>query len=288
MSDVPQGQGWWRASNGLYYPPEARPGSRQQGPGGQDGDQPPDDTPAGPAPDSGPTPETEPAPEPVPDGWDDGGGFDGPDAGGDHTVEGGRPRRRRWIIVVVLVLVVLAVAAGAGVLWLLTDDTDDADETDDADVTTTADPEATVTTDDDTETTTTTEEGPEEVGVFELAVGDCFDLAQVDSDDGLQITTVTLVDCDEPHRAQVFAIEQLEAAAGEPFPGTEARDETAQELCTTGFEDYVGVSVAESELVMMWLAPTEESWEEDDREVLCAVAASDDEQLTESVEGSGR
>jgi hypothetical protein len=38
---------------------------------------------------------------------------------------------------------------------------------------------------------------------------------------------------------------------------------------------------------LLWLAPTEESWtDQDDREVACAVQSLDDEPLTGSVEGS--
>lgn len=32
MSDVPQGPGWWQASDGKYYPPEQFQGGAQQGP----------------------------------------------------------------------------------------------------------------------------------------------------------------------------------------------------------------------------------------------------------------
>jgi hypothetical protein len=40
--------------------------------------------------------------------------------------------------------------------------------------------------------------------------------------------------------------------------------------------------------VLLWLAPTAESWSDGDREVTCAVAAPDGERLTESAAGSER
>lgn len=305
MSDVPQGPGWWRASDGLYYPPEARPGSRREGPGGQDGDQPPRD-------DSHPTAEGEGdgsedqdaeasgdqvaadegaghqpvADDATPPVVSDGAGGDGwvrePDDGTDRATP---RRRRRWVVpVLVLIVLLIAVAAAAGAWFLLglgedDDDTGAPSTTETADGT---DPTTTV------EATTTTTEDDSEVSAFDLEAGDCFDTTDVDSGEGLVVTTVMLVDCAEPHRAEVFGVEQLATPLGEPFPGAEARDEDSQALCEPGFEQYVGVPLAESELVLLWLAPTEESWADDDREVACAVAAPDEQLLTESVEGSQR
>jgi hypothetical protein len=345
VSDVPQGPDWWRASNGLYYPPEARPGSRRPADAGdlpadagtEDLPSPPDEEgngnrngtdPAGDERDAargGPPTREEPVVPPV-------GGEPG-DEGTDHALAGSEPLgtdptlvgasgagatgwdrepgtddttwgavddeyddgydeepgRRGWMLPVVAGAVLLAVLVGGGVWWLLAGDDDDpaatTDTTADPDTTdTTADPDTT----DTTEDPTTTTEDTGEVSAFDLGVGDCFDTTEVEGADGLVVTTVVLVDCDEPHRAEVFAVETFEAESTDPFPGTEERDEVAQTLCEPGFEEFVGVSVAESELVLLWLAPTAESWEDGDREVTCAVAAPDDELLEESVAGSGR
>ncbi|MDZ7679356.1 MAG: septum formation family protein [Acidimicrobiales bacterium] len=305
MSDVPQGPGWWRASDGLYYPPEARSGSRRDGPGGQDGDQPPrddsDPTAQGEDDDSeepdaeasgdqmpadegaGDQPVVEDATPPV---VSDGAGGDGwvrePDDGTDRATS---RRRRRWVVpVLVLIVLLVAVAAAVGA-WFLLDLGEDDDDAGAPSTTETADGTDPTTTVEDT-TTTTEDDG--EVSAFDLGAGDCFDTTDVDSGEGLVVTTVMLVDCAEPHRAEVFGVERLATPLGEPFPGAEARDEDSQALCEPGFEQYVGVPLAESELVLLWLAPTEESWADDDREVACAVAAPDEQLLTESVEGSQR
>lgn len=284
VSDVPQGAGWWRASDGRYYPPEARPGGRASGPGGHDGDEPPGDQ-AAPA-----APATPRDPDPTVDATSPTGFEPAPelDDAPDRTVESTRttatapepePRRRRWPVVVVVVLLVLAAAGGvaAWVVFVLGDDDD---------------PPSPTTTEVETDTTepdtTTTTEDTGEVSPFDLGVGDCFDTGEVDESTGLLVTTVVVTDCDEPHRAEVFALELIDAPAGAPFPGEDDRDRTSQELCEPGFVDYVGVSIAESELVLLWLAPTEESWTaDDDREVACAIAAPDGEMLVGSVQGTG-
>ena len=82
MSDVPQGPDWWRASNGLYYPPEARPGSQRpasEGTTPEDGGARDDELASMPSPpDEAPTapevpidePVTEPVDQPT-SGWGD-------------------------------------------------------------------------------------------------------------------------------------------------------------------------------------------------------------------------
>ncbi|MBD0293338.1 MAG: septum formation family protein, partial [Jiangellaceae bacterium] len=53
--------------------------------------------------------------------------------------------------------------------------------------------------------------------------------------------------------------------------GTQAVDTAAQEICVAEFEDFVGIPYEDSVLDVGFLAPTEESWREGDREVLCTV-----------------
>jgi hypothetical protein len=302
VSDVSQGPGWWRASDGLYYPPEARPSN--------------DPTNAPPADDGAPTearseldearPEldetigADPAGEPTivsetaaiggddpHDPYDDPGvaPYDEEIATYDEDVETDERRRRGWLIPVVAVVVLLAIA-GAVAAWILLGDDDDEPNVATPTSTTEDDDPDTATTDPDAVTTTTVDD--DQVSAFDLGEGDCFDTVDVDEGDGLVVTTVQLVDCDDEHQAEIFAVEALDTPAGEPFPGAEARDQAAQELCAPGFEEFVGVPLAESELLLLWLAPTEESWDDDDREVACAVAAPDGESLTGTAEGAAR
>lgn len=324
MSDLPQGPGWWRASDGLYYPPEAQPaggdapgepldpqgqetGSPATDDSGDSGDslEPGPDRPGDPS-DAPVDPTVVDGPPAVPvdpdrTGWSESWGTDRgipgdgvaaagvagagvPGEPGDPGDPGdgfddGEPPRRRWLLPVIALVVIAAIAAGI-VVWLLLDQDDDesADTNGDPDTVEPADTdEPTDTTEDDATTTT---EDDSEVSVYELGVGDCFDTIEVEEGDGLLVTTVELVECDDPHQAEVFSIETLENPSGDPFPGAEERDAAAQGLCEPGFEEFVGVPLAESELLLLWLAPTDESWADDDREVACVVAAPDGETLT--------
>ena len=95
MSDLPQGEGWWEASDGKWYPPEKHPDYRPPPP-------PPEDPAIPPEPDPGrprTTPTEPPAGSPI-----------------DQTSgDGGGSQSRRWVWVVgagliVLVLVLAGVA----------------------------------------------------------------------------------------------------------------------------------------------------------------------------------
>lgn len=286
MSNSSGGPGWWRASDGRWYPPEARPGPRRaRGDGARAGDA----EGAGRRPPGVPgAPPTDPKVQPP------------------FTLRRVEPleldreparRRRRldddgrripwgWIGVVVLVL-----AFGGLGTWLAVTAGDQGEQQ--ATPTTASTTEASAeTTVPDTTTTTAapTTTTAAEVSVFELDVGDCFG-ATPEEDDGeeLVLTSVDLVDCGRPHLAEVVAVTRFRDEAGEPFPGAAARDADAQRLCQPAFEEYVGVPLSASELGLVWLAPTQETWEEDDdREVTCAAQSLDGEPLVDSVAGSER
>lgn len=280
MSDTSQGPGWWRASNGLWYPPEATPGPREPRPSTGDSGRRPPGVPERPPADPKVQPPFTPRPlEPL-------------ELEREHArlrdrrrQEDDDPRRRvRWGWVGVALLVL---AFGGLGTWLALTAGDTAD--DDAGPGTTTPTTAAATTSTAAPTTSTTDDS---VSVFTLAAGDCF-VTTDEPDDGegddVVLRTVELVDCDEPHLAEVVAVTTFPDPPGAPFPGAAARDRTAQELCTPEFERYVGVALAESSLGLVWLSPTEATWtDDDDREVTCAAQAVDGEPLVGSVAGSGR
>jgi hypothetical protein len=261
VSDTSQGAGWWRASNGKWYPPEAKPGARR-----------PPGVPETHRPD--PKIQEPFTPRRV------------------ESLERDRERERRrntrhgessgrrvpwgWVGLAVLVLIF----GGVGTWLALTADTDPSDEASDTSETT------------DQPSTSETTVGTvvtvsDEVSVFDLEIGDCFTAATSDGDTGPLVTTAEVVSCDEPHLAEVILIDEIDAGDDEPFPGVEARDEAAEELCQPAFTDYVGTPLAASELGLLWLAPTDESWtDQGDRAVTCAVQSLDGDPLTGSVEGS--
>lgn len=115
--------------------------------------------------------------------------------------------------------------------------------------------------------------------VFDLAVGDCFDRS---SDTG-EISDVPIVECDEPHDSEAF--HTFEIADGE-FPGEEELLAQAEEQCIPAFEEYVGIDYANSRLDIFPITPTEGSWSQGDREVVCALYDLESDELEASMQGS--
>lgn len=111
--------------------------------------------------------------------------------------------------------------------------------------------------------------------VLDVAVGDCFD----DPDSEI-VSTLSVVDCAEPHDNEIFATVQIQ---GGTFPGDAGVGDFAVDACLDEFEPYVGESYATSPLDYFYLGPTEDSWNNGDREVLCVLYAANLAKLTGSM-----
>jgi hypothetical protein len=133
----------------------------------------------------------------------------------------------------------------------------------------------------DSETTPGDQPG-ESVSVFDLDTGDCILSLSVG-----EVSSIDLVDCGQPHDAEVFGTVELEDPEDAPYPGNEEIVTRVNDLCTDLFDDYVGVPPDESELTIDGIYPVEESWRFGDREGVC-YAYDNDGPLTDSIEGSGR
>ncbi len=125
---------------------------------------------------------------------------------------------------------------------------------------------------------TVVEEG--EVSAFDVTVGDCFGDPGED-----EVSSLEALPCTEPHDNEAYHLADFPAGPDEPFPGEEEIDAFAEETCVAAFEDYVGLSFDESVLQVTYLQPTEGTWEDGDREVVCTLY-SDDGQLTGSMKDS--
>lgn len=126
-----------------------------------------------------------------------------------------------------------------------------------------------------------------DLSVFELLPGDCTSPPDRPS---TALTAVRVVPCDEPHTQEVYAVIEyapLEEGADD-FPGDDAMEAFAQAACLEPFADYVDVDYVDSSLFITYLLPTVRSWtEERDRDIVC-IAQTTGEQLTRTIEGSGR
>ncbi len=120
----------------------------------------------------------------------------------------------------------------------------------------------------------------DEGNVFSLGVGDCF--GEVTD---TQISDVPIVECSEPHEHEVFAVWDV----GDTLPSqTDMSDG-----CLERFDDAIGTPYAESEIFSFAITPTDDSYDQGDREVICYTAEPDGEsggllEVTGSVLGSGR
>lgn len=114
---------------------------------------------------------------------------------------------------------------------------------------------------------TVVESGDE--SAFSLEVGDCLR----DAAEGVELSEVPLVPCDQPHDGEVYA--SFELPDGE-YPGDDAVFTAAEEGCVARFADFVGVAYEDSVQELIYLHPTRRSWAlADDREVVCLIVGDD-------------
>lgn len=123
--------------------------------------------------------------------------------------------------------------------------------------------------------------------VMEVGVGDCFDEAEMKTALGSgEVSEIPLIDCAEPHDAEVFYVEDLPEG---DYPGDSSVQASMEEICTgSAFEEFIGVDYMESAIYVGGLSPTVDTWDNiDDREILCYVT-SDSGAITESLAGANR
>ncbi len=117
--------------------------------------------------------------------------------------------------------------------------------------------------------------------VFDLQVGQCFD----DPESFEEVSDVPIVDCEEPHDNEVYHLFDL---ADGDYPGADTVESQAIDGCLATFDSFVGHDYATSELDVRYLYPTEETWNDGDREVVCALFDLSGNKLTGSAEGAAR
>jgi uncharacterized RDD family membrane protein YckC len=126
--------------------------------------------------------------------------------------------------------------------------------------------------------------GAEEVDIADLKVGDC--LVESLPGEGEEIFSIQTLPCSAPHGEEVFAAMTRPDGQGD-FPGMEAITAQAEGFCVAEFEDFVGLSYAESALYLGVITPSEESWSEGDRSIVCTIYDPAG-QVSGSLRGVGR
>ncbi len=154
-------------------------------------------------------------------------------------------------------------------------------------------PDAATTTSTETTTTaapTTTEAPGTPVDPAVLTLGDCFEDRVVAGQGQTEIDEqqTVLVDCDDPHRNEVYLVTRLADEIGGPFPGGEAITAAADELCLAGFADFVGLQFELSIWEIGYTVPTEATWALPDRTVTCFLFHREGDKVSGSARDSAR
>lgn len=121
--------------------------------------------------------------------------------------------------------------------------------------------------------------GEGDIGAFSLRVGDCFnDIASFDD----EVSSVPGVPCSQAHDNETYAVFDVDITS---YPGDEDMSELAFDSCMERFQSYVGNDYESSSLDITSMFPSQQSWRENDREVICAVYDMNAEKLTGSAKG---
>ena len=110
-------------------------------------------------------------------------------------------------------------------------------------------------------------------------MGDCFDDTSSFQE---EVSSIPGVPCSAPHDNEAYAVFDLTV---DSYPGGDAMVELANESCVDRFESFVGRNYDSSSLDVLTMFPTVESWQQNDREVVCAVYDMEANKLVGSVRG---
>jgi hypothetical protein len=110
----------------------------------------------------------------------------------------------------------------------------------------------------------------------DLRVGDCFDVPTEET-----IRSIQHQPCTESHDGEAYVVGNAE---GDSFPVVFGFDDWAEEHCLgEAFEAYVGAPFeTRTDIDVAYLAPTQESWNDGDREITCYLTPADGQKVTSS------
>ena len=119
------------------------------------------------------------------------------------------------------------------------------------------------------------------IDAFHVRLGDCFDDPSTFSD---ELSSLDGIPCSDPHDNETFAVFDVNYPS---YPEGDRMGELVQSSCIEHFERFVGRDYDSSSLDVITMYPTRESWQQSDREVVCALYDMEANKLTGSVKGSG-
>lgn len=111
------------------------------------------------------------------------------------------------------------------------------------------------------------------VSINKIKVGDCLNDGLNVNSKSTTISSMERLHCGAPHSFEVYHADNLTNAK---FPGTKVVNELGDAICIAKFEGFIGKTFYESELTLIALYPTPESWElRNDRRILCLLTTQD-------------
>jgi hypothetical protein len=118
-----------------------------------------------------------------------------------------------------------------------------------------------------------------QTSVFNVEVGQCFNL----NIDGDNVSSLPIVDCAEPHTGEIYALPQM---ADGDFSQA-AVDEAVQRECFgPSFQSYVGTDYQNSAIYASSIVPTQDTWDDGDREIICYLEDENGAETTGSWRGA--
>lgn len=122
------------------------------------------------------------------------------------------------------------------------------------------------------------------IDAFQLRVGDCFNDSDAILEESQDIIDLPAVPCSDPHDNEVYAVANTSLVS---YPGEELMWDHAFEVCIDLFPAFVGRDYETSSLDVLTMYPSPESWNQDDREIVCAAYDLELNKLTGTVKGLG-
>lgn len=123
--------------------------------------------------------------------------------------------------------------------------------------------------------------GEGNIDAFHMQVGDCFDDS---SDFEEEVSDLPGVPCSQPHDYETYAVFDVSITS---YPSEEDMIELAYDSCLERFDSFVGTDYDSSILEIITLYPTDLSWQQNDREIVCALYDMNEEKLVGSTKGRG-
>lgn len=120
-----------------------------------------------------------------------------------------------------------------------------------------------------------------------LEVGQCGDVDSLAAGQPIDPATIRTAPCTQGHVLEVIAVLDFPAEPSVAFPGTDAVDGHAADVCIEAFPEYVGRPYLESNLDVVVVAPDAAGWARGDRRIACLAYDVDFELVTGTVRGSG-